>query len=117
MRRGELYAATTPIADSRQRRVYLVVSRQPLLDSTYSTAVCVPVYSVISGLKTEVLVGPNEGLKHDSCARCDEVTSVPKVALRQYVGTLGRDKLRELDRALVTALEIDLDRVASSRLS
>jgi mRNA interferase MazF len=87
--------------------VYLVVSRQELLDSKYSTAVCVPVYSALAGLETEVPVGPTEGLKHDSCLRCDEVTSVPKAALQHFVGSLSQGRFRELDLALIRALDIE----------
>ena len=111
MRRGELYRVVTPPGDPRARRVYVIVSRQQLLDSSYSTVVCVPVYSAASGLETEVRIGPAEGLKHDSCIRCDEVTSIPRSALRQFVGSLNSDRLQALNQALVRAL--DLNPIAS----
>jgi mRNA interferase MazF len=104
MRRGEFYRATTPAGDPRPRRVFLVVSRQQLLDSRYSTVACVPVYSAHGGLDTEILVGPEEGLKHTSSLRCDEVTAVPRSVLRQYVGSLPEHRLPELNLALSRAL-------------
>lgn len=108
MLRGELYRTevTTP-ADPRRFRAYLIVSRPAFLASRYQSAICVPVYSTRGGLDTEVAVGVESGLAHDSALRCDEVTSVPRTALRTYLGSLTPDKLAEVDRALAIAVGID----------
>jgi mRNA interferase MazF len=53
-----------------------------------------------------VAVGVDDGLKHDSAIHCDELVSLPKTTLTDYVGTLSREKIAELNRALVAALEI-----------
>jgi mRNA interferase MazF len=109
VRRGDLYRVSRPSArDPKQFRVFAVASRQVLIDSRFSTVVCVPVYSARHGLSTQVPVGPDEGLKHESSLHCDELVSLPKSALTQFVGRLGPAKLRELDRALLAALGIDL---------
>ena len=42
MRRGDLYRVRRPPSDPRPARVFVVVSRQVLLDSKFSTAVCAP---------------------------------------------------------------------------
>jgi mRNA interferase MazF len=84
----------------------VVVSRQEFLDSTYSSAVCVPVYSSFVGLPTEVPLGEKDGLKHSSAARCDEVTSLAKARLTNFVASLSTEKMRELDQALIAALDI-----------
>jgi len=39
---------------------------------------------------------------------CDALVSVPKSMLTQFVGSLSVDKLRQLHRALVTALDVDV---------
>ena len=109
MRRGEFYRVVKPRAgDPKRSRVFAIVSRQVLIDSKFSTVICAPVYSVRHGLSTQVPVGVDEGLKHDSSLHCDELLSLPKSALTQFVGRLGPPKLRELDRALIAALDIDL---------
>lgn len=107
MRRGELYR-TAPVAggDPRRYRVYLVVSRQGLIDSRYSAVMCVPVYTRQSGLSTEVAVGPDEGLRHESCVRCDEIMSVPRARLHQYVGSMSTARMREVALALSYALDL-----------
>jgi mRNA interferase MazF len=80
-----------------------------LIDSRFSTVVCAPVYSAYEGLSTQVPVGPDEGLKHDSGIYCDELVSLPKTMLTHFVGMLPPGKLRSLDRALLIALEIQDD--------
>lgn len=108
MRRGDLYRVPKPGAvDPKAFRVFAVVARQAALDSRFATAVCAPVYSARHGLASQVDVGVDEGLKHDSALHCDELVSLPKARLTAFVGRLSPAKLRELDRALAAALDID----------
>ena len=107
MKRGELYRVAHPSArDPRKHRVFVVVSRQVLSDSRFSTVICAPIYSTHDGLSTQVLVGVGEGLKHDSSIHCDELVSLPKSALTHYVGTLTPSKIEALNQALRIALDI-----------
>jgi mRNA interferase MazF len=107
VKRGELYRVAHPSArDLRKHRVFVVVSRQVLIDSRFSTVICAPIYSTHDGLSTQVLVGFEEGLKHNSSIHCDELVSLPKSALTHYVGTLPLSKIEELNRALQIALDI-----------
>lgn len=107
MNRGDLYRVYKPNRrDPKRFRVFVVVSRQELVDSEFSTVMCVPVYSNYSGLESQVEVGVEEGLKHDSCIFCDEIVSLPKSALTDFVGVLSDVKLRELNEALKVALFI-----------
>ena len=85
-------------------RVFVVVSRQALIDSRFSTIICAPVYSTRHGLATQVDVGLNEGLRHDSSVHCDELVSLRKSQLTQFVGTFDTIKLKCLDDALMVAL-------------
>ncbi|HEY0555987.1 MAG TPA: type II toxin-antitoxin system PemK/MazF family toxin [Thermoanaerobaculia bacterium] len=107
MRRGELYRVLHPTAqDPRKSRVFVVVSRQILIDSRFSTVICAPIYSKHDGLSTQIPVGTEEGLKHDSSIHCDELVSLPKSVLTNYIGALSSAKLRDLDTALGIALEL-----------
>ncbi len=109
MRRGDLYRVSKgrgTSRDPRRSRVFVVVSRQLLIDSPFSTVICAPIYSAYHGLSTQVAVGPDEGLKRESSIHCDELVSVPKRSLTDYVGTLSASKLREVRIALEEALEI-----------
>jgi len=107
VKRGDLYRVANPSAkDPKKSRVFVVVSRQVLIDSRFSTVICAPVYSTHDGLSTQVMVGVNEGLKHDSSVHCDELVSLPKSLLTNFVGTLSPQKTEELNRALSIALDI-----------
>ena len=88
MERGDLFLVTrsgtqnpgqNPGNDPRKQRVFEVVSRQVLIDSGFSSVVCAPVYSRYDGLRTEVPVGVDEGLKHSSGIHCDELASLPRL--------------------------------------
>lgn len=106
MRRGDLYRVRRPGRDPRRHRVFVVVSRQALIDSRFGSVVCAPVFSRGEGLSTQVEVGPEEGLKHPSWIMCDNLVSLPKAALTDFVGSVSTAKSRRLDRALRSALEL-----------
>ena len=109
MRRGELYRVyRTAARDPGRYRVFVVVSRQLLLDSRFSMAICAPVYSSFDGLSTQVPVGVDEGLKHASSIHCDELISIPKSSLTSCIGTLPSNKIVALNRALAIAVGIDI---------
>ena len=84
----------------------MIVSRQVVIDSRFSTVVCAPVYSIHDGLASQVPIGIDEGLLHDSSIHCDELISLPKSALMNFVGTLPPTKLQALNKALKVALDI-----------
>ncbi len=82
--------------------------RRELIDvARYSTVICAPVYSAYAGLATQVPVGTEEGLKHDSSIHCDALFSIDKSRLADYVSSLAPDKIALLDNALLVALDLD----------
>lgn len=106
MRRGELYRVFRPAGDPKQYRTFVIVSRQAILDSRFSTVICAPVFTHGEGLSTQIGVAPEEGMKHPSWIMCDNLVSVRKSDLTQYVGSLPARKLAELNRALAMALSL-----------
>jgi mRNA interferase MazF len=108
VRRGDIYRVFKPKQDDPKRfRFYVVVSRQDLLDSSHSTVICAPIYGRDYGLSTQVLVGPDEGLRHDSWITCDDLRSISKSALTQFAGSLSPAKIVALNTALAIALDLD----------
>lgn len=108
MKRGELYRVENALArDPKKYRVSCIVSRQALIESRYSTVVCAPIYPTRGGLSTQVSVGIEQRLKHDSAIYCDELVSLPKNRLTHFVGSLSTDKIRELNQALRFALALE----------
>ena len=107
MKRGEFYRISLGSkTDTKKQRVYVIVSRQELIDSSYSTLICAPVYTNYEGLSTQIPVGIKEGLKHVSAIRCDELISILKSQLTDYVGFLSEERHTELGQALSIALGI-----------
>jgi mRNA interferase MazF len=104
VKRGDLYLLRAPAQDPRRRRAVVVVSRQVLIDSPHSTVVCAPIHSQHLGLLSEVVVGPDQGLKHPSSLRCDDLRLVAKTDLSHYLGHLSGAQVLLLDLALQHAL-------------
>ena len=106
MRRGELYRVFKPNRDPKQYRTFVVVSRPALIESRFSTVICATVFSNGQGLSTQVAVGTEEGLKHPSWIMCDNLVSLKKSELSDYIGLLSSTKLSELNEALKMALDL-----------
>ncbi len=98
-----------PAGDPKKQRAFALVSHQGLIESRFPTVVCAPVYSNGEGLGTQVSVGPNEGLKHESWILCDNLASIPKSKLTNYVGSLSPAKMGELNYALAVALDLPIE--------
>jgi mRNA interferase MazF len=105
MKRGELYRVYKGAKyDPKNQRVFLIVSRQPLINSNFSMVICAPVYSKYNGSPTQVEIGVDDGMKHDSVVYCDELMSLPKSALTDYVGVLSDSIMEAVNTALRIAL-------------
>jgi len=106
VQRGELYRVYKPGGDPRQYRTFVIVSRQVLIDSRFSTLICAPVFTTGEGLSTQIPVGTDEGLKHPSWIFCDNLVSLRKSDLSRYVGSLSLSKISLLNAALRMALDL-----------
>ena len=106
MKRGELYRVRKPGGDPKSHRTFVIVSRQVLIHSRFSTVICAPVFTSGEGLSTQVPIGPEEGVKHSSWVMCDNLVSLRKADLTNYIGSLPRAKLAILDDALKMALDL-----------
>lgn len=108
MERGELYRVARPTTrDPKKFRVLVVVSRNSLFTTSFSTVICAPIYTNYHGISTQVIVGIEEGLKHESSIYCDELLSIEKSKLTNFIGSLSKQKIRELNQALKIALEVE----------
>ena len=102
--RGEIWNFRFEPPDKRRPVVILTRSGAlPLL----RTATVAPVMSTIRGLPSEVIVGPDEGLRHVSAINLDNIQTVDQRQLRQYLGSLSAAKMREVCRTLAIATGCD----------
>ena len=88
------------------RRPVCILTRNAAI--TVLTAVtCAPITRTIRGIRSEVEVGPEQGLPERCVITCDSVITVPIGALdAEPVGHLDEITRAELDRALRFALDI-----------
>jgi mRNA-degrading endonuclease toxin of MazEF toxin-antitoxin module len=109
MKRGEIYRTQQKTPERGHKPgFYVVVSRNFVAQNEdISTVVCAPVYSKILGLRSEVVIGVEEGLTRESAIRCDFLTLMFKSKLTRSAGALSVKKISELNRALRYALEDD----------
>lgn len=106
--RGEVYLVSPPPGtDPKSARALVIVSRQTLCDSKADKVICAPINSNADGRSTEVAVGIDEGLKHDSVVNCDQLILVAKSSLTNYIGSLSAKTLSALRDALRIALEVE----------
>jgi mRNA interferase MazF len=92
--------------DPRRSRVVVVISREDVIESRLSTVICAPVYSSYHGLASEVLIGVDEGLRHESSIHCDELMSIEKHLLTDYIGSLKATNVHALNVALLVAVGV-----------
>ena len=108
MKRGELYRVYRGNKnDPKDFRVFVVVSRQISIDSSFSTVICAPIYSRSDGLSTQFEVGILEGLKNNSSVFCDELLSIEKPRLSHFVGSLSATKMAQLEICLKIAVGVE----------
>lgn len=98
--RGEIWLYTFKRPD--KRRPVLVLTRQEVI-RLLGTVMVAPITSTIRGAPSEVPVGIDEGLKQDSVVNLDHVQTVDRSRLRRFVGTLDREKMTAVCRALAIA--------------
>lgn len=102
--RGEIWLLSLPRPD--KRRPVLVLSRPSLIRLLHTVTVAA-VTSTVRGSPTEVMVGPEEGLKSVCCVNLCNVYTVRQTELKSFVGTVGSGKMRQVCRALGVASGCD----------
>ena len=98
--RGQIWLFSFSRPD--KRRPVLVLTR-PEVIRLLDTVMVAPITSAIRGAPSEVIVGVDEGLKHDSAINLDHVQTVDKARLKRFVGTIGSKKMNEVCRAFAIA--------------
>ena len=108
MKRGEIYRTREKFPERGGKpSFYVVVSRDFIArNDDVTTVICAPVYSEVLGIRSEVVIGTEEGIPRTSSIRCDFLTLMFKRKLTEFVATLSPGKIRELDGALRYALDL-----------
>jgi mRNA interferase MazF len=102
--RGDIFWAE--LGAPAGRRPVCVLTRDEAIE-VLSAVTCAPIMRTVRGIRSEVEVGPNEGLPEVSVISCDNVVTLPKSSLMESpIGHLDLEKRSALDRALRYSLDI-----------
>ena len=104
MKRGEVRLCRFALPDKRRPAVVLTRSASIGLLNSVTVA---PITSTRRGVPTEVPVGPQHGLKHESAINLHNVVTLPQREVGALVCTLPSEVLEASCRALAFALGCD----------
>ena len=104
MLRGELW--TADLGGAAGLRPVLLLSREGTYQFRNQATVAL-VTRTIRPIRTQVPVGPQDGLEYDGVINCDDVHTIYLEQLQRAIGPLAQPKLRQVEAALLTSLGID----------
>lgn len=115
-RRGEVWLVSLGAARNdepgKNRPAIVISANEILAGAEDELVVVVPVSSSRAASGLRPVVSPDEGVDAPSVAICRGLRAVARSRLLQPLGTLQAETLREVERALVLVLGIDLRKVA-----
>lgn len=93
------------MAQLDKMRPVLILTRE-LVRPHLTRVTVAPITSTIRGLSTEVPVGRDNGLDHESVVSCDNLTTVPASTLRRKIGYFLPHQELQLGEAICTAFDL-----------
>ena len=100
IRRGEIWNHEFKPPD--KRRPVLVLSRDSAIQ-VLNAVIVAPISSTIHGSPAEVVIGIEQGLKNTSAINLDNVQTVKKSQLVQFISTLDNAHMEQVCAALSIA--------------
>jgi mRNA interferase MazF len=88
-----------------KKRPVLILTRQDMI-GRLETVTVAPITSTIRGVPSEVVVGPESGLKQASVVNLHHVATVPRQGLRSFVGMVSVPTMERVRDALMFALGV-----------
>ena len=87
-------------------RPVLVLTREEVRAVRLLVAVA-PITGTVRGLRSEVRVGRQNGLDHDSVVSLDSIATIPRSSLIRPLGSLLDDQEPDLSRAFHEAFDLE----------
>lgn len=110
MKRGDIYILETNDNKGNVqagKRPVIIVQNDTGNTHSLTTIVCCITSKTKKGLPMHLEIGKVGGLKLDSTILCEQILTVNKSDLRQFIGTVTTtDTLKRLDRCLMISLGI-----------
>ncbi|MDJ0816163.1 MAG: type II toxin-antitoxin system PemK/MazF family toxin [Desulfobacterales bacterium] len=89
-----------------KKRPVLILSRQDVI-GLIDTVIVAPITATIYGVPSEVIVGIDQGLKHDSAVNLDHIQTVSASRLTRYIGSLDKQMMAKVCISLMVATGCD----------
>lgn len=106
------YADLTPVVGCEQGGIRPVLIVQNNIGNRYSPTVIVAAITSRTGkqhLPTHIRLGePQNGLRQNSLVLLEQVRTIDRSRLRDYIGTLTDQQLRQVDEALAVSFGLEL---------
>ena len=106
------YADLTPVVGCEQGGVRPILVVQNNTGNRYSPTVIVAAITSRTGkqhLPTHIRLGePQNGLRQNSLVLLEQVRTIDRSRLRDYIGTLTDQQLRQVDEALAVSFGLEL---------
>jgi len=103
VKRGEIWWVEFPAPIGRRPAV--LVSRNQAYRVRAAVTV-VPLTRTIRSIASEVSLGPADGVPKASVANADNIATVPKARVVEYLATLAPEKIAGLERAITFSLDL-----------
>ncbi len=90
------------------RRPVLLISRNAVYQFRASVTIAT-ITRTVRGISTEVLLDEGDGMPMRSVVNLDNIFTVSKQVLREYITTLSPAKMAQVNRAIIFALNLRED--------
>ena len=112
IRRGDMfYADLTPGVGSEQSgyRPVLIIQNDTgnRHSSTVIAAIITSRISTKTKLPTHAPIKAQKGLGHDSLVLLEQIRTIDKMRLKEYIGTLDSETIKRIDRALAVSMGLN----------
>lgn len=103
MRRGEVWWAN--LDPPAGRRPVVLLSRDSAYDVRNAVTVA-PVTRTVRGIPVEVVLDGTDGMAVICAVNVDDIATIRKSKLTERITQLGPEKIAQLNRAIIVALDI-----------
>ena len=104
MKRGEVWWVDMPPPAGRRPAVLLSRDAAYRVRAAMTVA---PVTRTIRHIPVEVLLDRSDGIPARCVVNLDDITTLPKVLIKQRITALSAEKIHETDEAIRFALDLD----------
>ena len=104
MKRGEVWWVDLPAPAGRRPAVLLSRDAAYLVRASITVA---PITRTIRNIPVEVNLDRSDGMPARCVVNLDDITTLPKVLIKQRITALSTEKIQQVEQAIRFALDLD----------